>query len=104
MTEIFEQRSNRLQERFKFNPRKCNSASSLSGCVHKDKSKCFIALPTNSEHIILFEKTLIGGFSCVKTRFAFDSQILLPNEDSHKLIYDIEGQKKKGVYKNIKNG
>ena len=56
LTETFEQRSNRLQELFKFNPRKCNSASSFSRCVHRDKSKCFIALPTNSEHIILFEK------------------------------------------------
>ena len=56
LTETFEQRSNRLQELFKFNPRKCNSAGSFSRCVHRDKSKCFIALPTNSEHIILFEK------------------------------------------------
>ena len=94
LTEIFEQRSNRLQELFRFNPRKSNSASSFSGCVHGDKSKCFNALPTNSEHLILFEKTLIGGFSCVNTRLAFDSQILLPNKDNHKLIYDIEVQKK----------
>ena len=56
LTETFEQRSNRLQELFKFNPRKRNSAGSFSRCVHRDKSKCFIALPTNSEHIILFEK------------------------------------------------
>ena len=104
MTEIFQQRPNRLQELFKFNARKCNSASSFSGCVHRDKSKCFIALPTKSEHIILFEKTLIGGFSCVNTRLTFDFQILLPKKDTHKLIYEIEGQKKKRIYKNIKNG
>ena len=26
-----------------------------------------------------FKKTVIGGFSCVNTRLAFDSQILLPS-------------------------
>ena len=102
MTEIFEQKSNRLQELFKFNPRKCNSASSFSCCVHRDKNKCFIALPTNSEHIILFEKTLNGGFSCVNTSLVFDSQILLPNKDTHKLIYDTEGQKKRVSTKILK--
>ena len=40
LCEIFEQRS-RLQEIFKFNPRKCNSASSFSSCVHRDKSKLY---------------------------------------------------------------
>lgn len=58
-------------------------------------------MPTNSEDILLFERTLIGGFSCVNTRFAFDSQILLPDKNSYKLIYDTEGQKK-GVSKSIK--
>ena len=76
LTELFEQISNRLQERFKFNPRKCNSASSFCGCVHRGISKYFIALPTNSEHTILLEKTLIGSFSCANSRIAFDSQIL----------------------------
>ena len=36
------------------------------------KSKCLIALPTAPEHVRVFEKTLIGGFSCVNTRLAFD--------------------------------
>ena len=69
LCEIFEQRSSHLQESFKYNPRKCNSAS---GCVHSEKSKCCIALPTDTEHVRLFEKTLIGGFSCVNPRPAFD--------------------------------
>ena len=33
LCEIFEQRSEHLQKLFKYNPRKCNSASSYSGCV-----------------------------------------------------------------------
>ena len=39
LCKIFEQRSELLKEIFKYNPRKCNSASSFSGCVHRDKSK-----------------------------------------------------------------
>ena len=74
---MFEQRSELLQKLFKFNLKKCNSSSSFSGCVHIDKSKCLIALPTDAEHVRVFEKTLIGGFSCVNTRLVFDTQILL---------------------------
>ena len=35
-------------------------ASSFSVCVHRDKNKCCIALPTDAEHVRVFEKTLIG--------------------------------------------
>lgn len=80
LCEIFEQRSSHLQKLFKFNPREWNSTSSFSGCVHRDKSKCLIALPTDAEQVRVFEKTLIGGFSCVNTRLAFDTQILLPDK------------------------
>ena len=72
LCEIFEQRSHHLQKMFKFKPKKCNSASSFSDCVHRDKSKSLIALPTDAEQVKLSERTLIGGFSCVNTRLAFD--------------------------------
>ena len=93
--EIFEQRSSRLQETFKYNPRKCNSASSFSGCVHRNKSKCCIALPTDAEHIRVFEKTLIGGFSYVNTKLAFDTQVLIDENKKEKVIFDltIDGKK-----------
>ena len=92
MCEIFEQRSHHLQKMSKFNPKKCNSASSFCGCVHCGKSKCLIALPTNAEQVKFFERTLIGGFSCVNSRLAFDSQILLPKNEKnkYKLIYDVK--------------
>ena len=48
LCEIFEQRSMLLEKLFKFNPRKCNSASSFSGCVQRKKSKCNIVLPTDA--------------------------------------------------------
>ena len=88
LTEIFEQRPYDIQKLFKFNPKKSNSASSFSGCVHRYKSKCLIASPTEAKHVKLFEKTLIGGFSCVNTRLGFDLELLLPkNErDKYKLI------------------
>ena len=61
LCKVFKSPANFLSEKFKFNPRKCNSASSFSGCIHRDKSKCITALPTCAEHVELFERTLIGG-------------------------------------------
>ena len=94
LCEIFEQLCSHLQDLFKFNHRKCNSASSFSGCVHRNKSKCRIALPTEAEHVRVFEKTLNGGFSCVNTRLAFDTETLLDNKNE-KVIFDlyIDGKK-----------
>ena len=86
---IFEQRSCHLQEIFKYNPRKCSSASSFSGCVQREESKCCIALPTNAEHVRLFEKTLTGGFSCVNKRLAFGTDILLDNKRNEKVLFDL---------------
>ena len=85
---MFEQRSQIFQKMFKFNPGKCSSASSFSGCVHRDKSKCCIALPTDAEHVRAFEKTLIGGFSCVNTRFAFDTEILMNDYNTENVLFD----------------
>ena len=51
----------------------------LSGCVQRDQSKVLIALPTCYEHAEIFEKSLIGGFSCVNTRLGFDSEVMLPS-------------------------
>ena len=96
LCEMFEQRSSHLQNLFKFSPRKCNSASSFSGCVHRDKSKSCIALPTDAEHGRGFEKTLIGVFSCVNTRLAFDTEILLnDHKKNNKVVLDlhIDGKK-----------
>ena len=62
-----------------FNPRKCNSASSLSECIERNLSKVIIELPTNKTIIEIFEKTITGDFSCVNTRLGFDTEILMPN-------------------------
>ena len=79
LTEIIESRFKATQNTYGFNPRKCNSASSMSGCIEREMSKIILALPRKYEHVEIFEETVIGGFSWVNTRLAFDSLILLPN-------------------------
>ena len=79
LCEIMENSFQKMQDKFGFNPRKCNSASTLSGCIQRNQSKVIISLPTNFKHAEVFEKTLIGGFTCVNTRVGFDTEILLPN-------------------------
>ena len=79
LTEIIESRFKAIQNTYGFNPRKCNSASSMSGCIEREMSKIILALPRKYEHVEIFEETVIGGFSWVNTRLAFDSLILLPN-------------------------
>ena len=61
-------------------------------------------MPTNTENVEIFEKTLIGGLSCIKTHLAFDINILLPkNKDgmkktNPKVLYKIRNEKT-NVYK-----
>ena len=103
LCEIFEQRSQLLQELFKFNPRKCNSASAFSGYVHRNKSKCNIVLPLDAKVVRIFEKTLIGGYSCVNTRLAFDTEIFLKDVEHKKVLFKTaEGKVKRFSSKIIK--
>ena len=67
----------------------------------------FIALPTDVEQVRAFEKTLIGGFSCVNTRLAFDTNILLNDTDKEKILVklDITEKKNKTYFtQNFRNG
>ena len=68
-----------MQNIYGFNPRKSNSVSTMSGCIEREMSKVIITLPTKIEHVEIFEQTVIGGFSCINNRLAFDTQLLLPN-------------------------
>ena len=86
LCEIIKSRIQDMQNTYGFNPRKWNSASTMSGCIEREMLKVIIALPTKYEHVEIFEQTVIGGFSCLNTRLAFDTQILLPNSfDSENL-------------------
>ena len=70
-----------MNNKYGFNPRKCNSESSMSGCMERGMSKEMLALPTKLYHTEIFEQTVTGGFHSVNTRLAFHTQILLPNLD-----------------------
>ena len=89
---IFERSADMLQRLFKFNPRKCNSASAFSGYVHRDKSKCNIALPVNAETVRLFEKTLIGSYSGINTRLAFDTNLFLKDPENECVLFTDGGE------------
>ena len=97
LCEIFEQRSEHLKKLFKYNPCKCNSASFFSGCVHIDVRKFMIALPTDAEHVRVFKKTLICGFSCVNTRLAFGTEILIEDKGNKKVLFDLNIDGKKQI-------
>ena len=79
LCEIIGNRFEKMHKNFGFNPRKCNSASTLSGCVQRNESKVIITLPTKYEHAEIFEKTLVGGYTFVNNRIGFDTEVLLPN-------------------------
>ena len=108
LCEIFENRADLFKSIFKYNPRKCNIASSFSGCVHRNKRKCCIALPTDAKYVRAFEKSLIGAFSCINTRLAFDTNILLKEPDREKVLIELnfDGKKvdKKVIVHYLKNG
>ena len=77
-------RASLMLAKYSFNPQRCNSASTKqheawSSCIQRTHSKVIIALPTDSETVEIFKKTLISGFSCVNTRLAFDTDILMLN-------------------------
>ena len=79
LLEIIENRFQTMQDKTGYNPRIINSASKLSGCIQREKSKCILALPINNTQMEIFEKTLCGGFSSVNTRLSFDTELLMPN-------------------------
>ena len=74
---IIENRFHLMHDKYGFNPRKCNSAYSLSGSTKRGLSKVIIVLPTTNEIVDVFKQT--GASSCVNTRLDFDTEILLPN-------------------------
>ena len=59
LLEIIENRFQQIQDMTDYNPRIINSASKLSGCIQREKSKCIIALPTDNVQMEIFEKTAV---------------------------------------------
>ena len=79
LCKIAENRFQFMHDQYGFNPRKCNSASTISGFIEREMSRVITALLTPNEAVDFFEQTITGGFSLVNTRLAFDTEILLPN-------------------------
>ena len=63
LCEIAENRFQFMHDQYNFNPRKCNSASTLSGCIEREMSRVIIVLPTSNEAVDIFEQTVTRGFS-----------------------------------------
>ena len=56
-----------------------------------------IALPTDADYVRVFEKALIGGFSCVNTRLAFDTEILIKDKGNEKVLFNLNIDGKKQI-------
>ena len=75
LTEIIENRFQFMRDSYGFNPRRCNSASTLSSCIEREMDRIISALPTKLEHVEVFEQNITRGFSSANARLAFDTQI-----------------------------
>ena len=67
LCEIAENRFQFMHDQYGFNPRKCNSASTLSNCIEREMLRVIITLPTSNEAVDIFERTITGGFSSLNT-------------------------------------
>ena len=88
LAEIFETRARLMHQKFRYNPLKCSSASTLSGAIQRHQSKVILSFPTNSDVIELIEKTLIGWMGIINTRVGFDTNIFVKC-DQQRLVYKI---------------
>ena len=79
LLEVIENRFQKIMEMTDYNPRIINSASKVTGCIQREKSKCILALPTDNIQMEIFEKTVFGGYSSVNNRLSFDTELLMPN-------------------------
>ena len=119
LCEIIESRFQMMKDKYGFNQRKCNSASSMGGCIERKMSRVILALPTKLYQVEISEQTVTGALSSVNTGLAFDTQVSLPNLDdktnlennppnkdfNYKVVYNLklDGKKaeKKGVITKI---
>ena len=115
LCEIIENKFQIINDAYGFNPRKCNSPSSMSDYIYREMSRIILALNAKLEHVEIFEQTVTDGFSSVNTRLAFDTRILLPNLDhknkleknplnknfDYKVVYNLKMDGKKATKKRV---
>ena len=56
LCEIIENHFQAMNNTYGYNPRKCNSASSMSSCIEREMSRIILALPTKLEHVEILRK------------------------------------------------
>ena len=54
LCQIGENRFQFMHNRYGFNPRKCNLASTLCGCIEREMPGVILALPTSNEVVDIF--------------------------------------------------
>ena len=55
LSQIIEKFFQVMNDTYGFNPRKCNSVSSMSGYSEREMSRIILALATKLEHVEIFE-------------------------------------------------
>ena len=88
-----------MNDRYGFNPRKCNSVSTLNGCIEREMPRVIIALHSSNEVFDIFEQTINAGFSCINNCLAFDTEIFLLNVTKQTNEKDNEIDRKDYNYK-----
>ena len=56
LCEIIENRFQEMNNTYGFNPRKCNSASSIRNYIEREMSRIILALPIKLEHVEIFDQ------------------------------------------------
>ena len=56
LSEIIENRFETMYKTYGFNPKKCNSASAMSGYIEREMSKIILALPTKLDHVKILNR------------------------------------------------
>ena len=59
LCKTIENRFQAMQDTYGFNPRKCNSASSMSGAIEREMSKIILALLIKYHHVEIFEQIVV---------------------------------------------
>ena len=98
LCKIFQGHVTLVHKRHGFDPRQCNSVSTLSNCIQRDVSSHNRA-SNFTQNCWTAHKTLNSWFSCINTRLVFYTKILMLNltsDDFDKMSIDNSFTKRKG--------
>ena len=95
LCEILESRFQAMQNTCGFNPRKCNSASTMSGCIEREMSKVIITLPTKIKHVEILNKQLLTVLFALiigwlLTPNFVDSEMTVKKDFNYKIAHNLK--------------